>query len=93
MGTFEPQVTTATKLKRRAWLSSKDPRKKFTALMHYFNEESLGACFHELRGGTAVGVDGLDKEMSPEQIAEATELARKFKAKNIQDYKGTNDAR
>lgn len=70
MRTFEPQVTTATKLKRIAWLSSKDPRKKFTALMHYFNEESLEACFHELRGGKAVGVDGIDKEKYGARLAE-----------------------
>jgi len=70
MGTFEPQVTTATKLKRIAWLSSKDPTKKFTALMHYFNEESLEACFHELRGGKAVGEDGIDKEMYGAELTE-----------------------
>lgn len=70
MGTLEPQVTTATKLKRIAWLSSKDPLKKFTALMHYFNEESLEACFHELKGRKAVGADGIDKEMYGARLAE-----------------------
>ena len=27
--------------------------------MHLFNQESLGACFHELDGRKAVGADGV----------------------------------
>jgi RNA-directed DNA polymerase len=29
--------------------------------MHLFNKESLAGCFHELDGGKAVGIDGMDK--------------------------------
>jgi RNA-directed DNA polymerase len=29
--------------------------------MHHFNEASLVACFHELDGTKAVGIDGIDK--------------------------------
>jgi RNA-directed DNA polymerase len=29
--------------------------------MHHFNEASLAACFHELDGTKAVGIDGIDK--------------------------------
>jgi len=31
-------------------------------LMHHFNEDSLRACFHELDGKKAVGVDGISKD-------------------------------
>ncbi len=61
MGTTETHETTATKLKRIAWLSARDPHKRFDCLMHLFNEESLAACFHELDGRKAVGVDGVTK--------------------------------
>jgi group II intron reverse transcriptase/maturase len=55
------QATTATKLKRIAWLSSEDPHKEFDCLMHHFNVESLEACFHQLDGRKAVGIDGVSK--------------------------------
>jgi hypothetical protein len=29
--------------------------------MHHFNEQSLAACFHELDGTKAVGIDGVTK--------------------------------
>jgi hypothetical protein len=41
---------TDTKLRRIAWLSAHEPKKKFDQLMHHFNEDSLVACFHELDG-------------------------------------------
>jgi RNA-directed DNA polymerase len=50
-----------TQLTRIAWLSSCDPHKQFNCLMHYFNEESLKNCFHELDGSKAVGIDGITK--------------------------------
>jgi RNA-directed DNA polymerase len=56
-------LTTETKLKRIAWLSSKDKTKKFDCLMHHFNEESLRICFEELNGKKAIGADGIDKNM------------------------------
>ena len=37
MRTSESQSTTETKLKRIAWLSSRDKDKQFDCLMHYFN--------------------------------------------------------
>ena len=58
MGTTETRETTTTKLARIAKLSASDPFKRFDSLMHLFNEESLAACFHELDGKKAVGVDG-----------------------------------
>ena len=61
MGTPEPHTITDTKLKRIAWLSARDPHKRFDCLMHLFNEESLAGCFHELDGRKAVGTDGVDK--------------------------------
>ena len=61
MGTPEPYTMTDTKLKRIAWLSARDPHKRFDCLMHLFNEESLAGCFHELDGRKAVGTDGVDK--------------------------------
>lgn len=60
--TPELHQTTDTKLKRIAWLSARDPDKRFDCLMHMFNEQSLAKCFHELDGRKAVGVDGVTKE-------------------------------
>lgn len=52
---------TETKLKRIAWLSSKDKTKVFSNLMHHFNEESLRGSYNELDGKKAVGIDGVTK--------------------------------
>jgi hypothetical protein len=35
--------------------------KVFDQLVHLVNEGSLAACFHELDGRKAVGIDGIDK--------------------------------
>jgi RNA-directed DNA polymerase len=59
---------TDTKLKRVAWLSAHEPKKKFDQLMHHFNEDSLAACFHELDGKKAVGTDGIDKARYGENL-------------------------
>ena len=61
MGTTETRVTTDTVLRRIAWLSAGDALKRFDSLMHLFNEQSLGACFHALDGRKAVGADGVTK--------------------------------
>lgn len=58
----EPQYSTATKLERIAWLSGRDPTKKFDCLMQHFNAESLSACFHELDGRKATGSDRVSKD-------------------------------
>jgi retron-type reverse transcriptase len=42
--------------------SARDPKAKFDALMHLFDEESLALYFHGLDGRKAVGVDGIRKE-------------------------------
>ena len=61
MGPTETCTMTDTKLKRIAWLSARDPHKRFACLMHHVNEESLAACFHELDGKKAVGIAGVSK--------------------------------
>ena len=61
LGSTETCLDTDTKPKRIAWLSASDPRKRFDSLMHHFNVESLAACFHELDGTKAVGIDGITK--------------------------------
>ncbi len=66
----EFQETTATKLERIAWLSSRNPNKEWHQLMHHLNEESLTACFHELDGSKAVGVDAVTKSHCGERLAE-----------------------
>lgn len=68
MWTSEPQVTTETKLKRIAWLSSRSRGKVFGQLMHYINEELLRNCYQELDGKKAVGVDGIDKASYGEHL-------------------------
>jgi retron-type reverse transcriptase len=38
--------------------------------MHHFNVESLAACFHELDGNKAVGIDGITKAPYGEHLDE-----------------------
>jgi hypothetical protein len=38
--------------------------------MHHFNEESLAACFDELDGRKAVGIDGVTKAQYGESLDE-----------------------
>jgi len=61
MGFTENLELTETKLKRIAELSAANPEMVFTHVIHHFNEESLRACFHELDGKKALGIDGIDK--------------------------------
>jgi len=61
MGFTENLESTETKLKRIAALSAANPEMVFTHVIHHFNEESLRACFHELDGRKALGIDGIDK--------------------------------
>jgi hypothetical protein len=69
-GPAEPRETTATKLQRIARRSARVPDTRFDSLMHLFNEESLAACFHELDGRKAVGVDGVTKAVYGENLDE-----------------------
>lgn len=52
---------TETKLKRIAALSKENPEMVFSNLAHHFNVESLSACFKELDGQKALGIDDIDK--------------------------------
>jgi RNA-directed DNA polymerase len=81
LGTTETYLDTDTKLKRIAWLSASDPQKQFDCLMHYFNEESLAACFHELDEDKAVGIDGVTKAQYGANLdANLRELVTRMKA-------------
>jgi len=63
-------ITTETKLKRIAALSAANPEMVFTHVIHYFNEESLRTCFHELDGKKAIGIDRIDKACYGENLDE-----------------------
>ena len=58
----EQEFPAETKLARIAWLSGRDPQKKFGCLLHHFNRDSLKAAFHKLDGKKAVGADKVAKE-------------------------------
>jgi len=62
MESTELQVLTATKLARISWLSQRDRGRKFDCLMHHIDRETLTACFHELSGQKAVGLDKVTKD-------------------------------
>jgi RNA-directed DNA polymerase len=68
--TPKPKWDTETKLARVAWLSAKDPHYEFTALMHFYNEESLLKCFQKLDGKKAVGIDKVTKDQYGENLIE-----------------------
>lgn len=68
LGSTETCLDTDTKLQRIAWLSANDPHKRFNSLMHHFNEGSLAACFHELDGTKAVGIDEVTKAQYGEHL-------------------------
>ena len=67
-----PEDTSKTemKLKRIAALSAANPDMIFTHVIHHINEESLRACFHELDGKKAIGIDGIDKASYGEKLNE-----------------------
>jgi group II intron reverse transcriptase/maturase len=66
----ELPVMTDTKLKRIAYLSSRDKDAEFDCLMHHFNQGSLFECFLRLDGKKAVGADGITKEQYGERLNE-----------------------
>lgn len=81
MKTTDFHETTQTKLRRIAWLSSRDKGKVFNNLMHLINEESLEICFNELDGTKAVGEDGINKAEYGKRLKEnIEELTRKLKS-------------
>jgi RNA-directed DNA polymerase len=65
----ETPMMTETKLKRIAMLSAENPEMRFTQMMHHFNEETLRACYHELDGKKARGIDGIDKASYGKELA------------------------
>jgi group II intron reverse transcriptase/maturase len=87
MDTTDVPTKTETKLKRIAWLSSRDERKVFNSLMHLFNEESLRDCFNELDGKKAVGIDGVDKAQYQESLDEnIKDLIARMKGMTYRPY-------
>ncbi len=80
MSATDTSITTETKLKRIAWLSSQDKTKRFDSIMHHVNVKLLRDCFHRLDGKKAVGVDGIDKESYASNLEEnLAELERRLK--------------
>ena len=76
----EPHIPTATRLARIAWLSARDRGRRFDCLMHHINRETLVACFDELDGKKAVGVDGVTKEEYGGKLDEnVTDLLERMK--------------
>ncbi len=73
MKTTDFSKDTKTKLKRIAWLSSKDSGRIFWCLMHHYNSESLEICFNELEAKKAVGIDKVRKEEYVEKLKENIE--------------------
>jgi group II intron reverse transcriptase/maturase len=70
MGFTENLESTETKLKRIAALSAANSEMVFTHVIHHINEDSLRACFHELDGRKALGIDGIDKASYGENLDE-----------------------
>ena len=63
-------MNTETKLKRIAWLSSKDRNKVFECVVHHINYDLLRGNFQRLDGKKAVGIDGISKEKYGEDLEE-----------------------
>ncbi|MCB1740310.1 MAG: group II intron reverse transcriptase/maturase, partial [Gammaproteobacteria bacterium] len=61
-------------------MSASDASKRFEAVMHLFNEDSLAGCFHALDGRKAVGADGMTKaEYGAELEANLADLVGRMK--------------
>jgi len=63
MGKTKPTKLADTKLKRIEAMSREDPACTFECLMPHYNKENLIACYHELDGKKAVGVDKQTKDI------------------------------
>lgn len=68
MGKTKLEVTADTKLKRIESMSRADSKMEFECLMPHYTKENLIACFHELDGKKAVGIDKQTKEMYGENL-------------------------
>lgn len=61
-------MDTDTKLKRIAWLSSRDRGKVFECVMHHINYDLLKSNFLRLDGKKAKGIDGVSKKEYGEDL-------------------------
>lgn len=79
-GETKPEKSTETKLTRIAERAKEDKRSEFKWLMQHVNAESLEACYKELDGKKAVGIDGQTKQEYGEHLKEnIEELVAKMK--------------
>jgi group II intron reverse transcriptase/maturase len=70
------------KLKLIAERAKRDKKVKFTSLAHFINEESLAACYRELKKDKACGIDGVTVEAYGADLEEnLKELVRQMKDK------------
>jgi len=70
------------KLKLIAERAKQDKKVKFTSLAHLINEESLAACYRELKKDKACGIDGVTVEAYGENLEEKLkELVQRMKEK------------
>jgi RNA-directed DNA polymerase len=63
-------MDTETGLKRIAWLSGNDHRKRFECLMHHINYECLLGNYNQLDPKKAVGIDGISKKEYGENLVD-----------------------
>lgn len=70
------------KVKLIAQRAKQDKKVKFTSLAHLINEESLAACYRELKRDKACGIDGVTVEAYGAKLEEnLRELVRRMKDK------------
>ena len=70
------------KLKLIAERAKQDKKVKFTSLAHLINEESLAACYRELKKDKACGIDGVTVEAYGEKLEEGLKgLVKRMKEK------------
>jgi len=70
------------KLRLIAERAKRDKKEKFTSLAHLINEESLAACYRELKKDKACGIDGVTVEVYGTNLEEnLKELVRRMKEK------------
>jgi len=77
------------KLKLIAQRAKQDKKVKFTSLAHLINEESLAACYRELKKNKACGIDGVTVEAYGAKLEEnLRELVRRMKDKRYRPKPG-----
>lgn len=74
-----------TKLMRIAEVAKKNPKERFTSLVHLINEESLIECHNEVKPGKATGIDKVTKESYGERLEDnVKELVARMKKQSYQ---------